>query len=90
MELEPGETYDASGDDHEDVIGALHQFAGQEGSDETWDVALVVDGDEVKGELVEVLRFFAHHLRIDAPSLELGYLGVHPCLCLRQPERIGM
>ncbi len=54
MELEPGETYDASGDDHEDVIGALHQFAGQELENGSWDVTLVVDGDEVVGELIDV------------------------------------
>jgi hypothetical protein len=54
MELEPGETYDASGDDHEEVIGALHQFAQEAGATGTWEVALIVGGDEVSGELVEV------------------------------------
>ena len=53
MDLEPNETYDASGDDHEEVVGALHLFA-QEHTEETWKVTLVVDGDEISGELVEV------------------------------------
>ena len=54
MELEPGQTYDAAGDDHEEVIGALHLFAQEEGASGTWNVTLVVDGDEVNGELVDV------------------------------------
>jgi hypothetical protein len=54
MDLEPGETYDASGDDHEEVIGALHQFAGEERENGSWEVTLVVDGDEVSGGLVDV------------------------------------
>jgi hypothetical protein len=54
MDLEPDRTYDASGDDHEEVIGALHKFADNDGASGGWEVTLVVDGDEVTGELVAV------------------------------------
>ena len=54
MEIEPGQIYDASGDDHEEVIGGLHLFAQEQGTSGSWDVTLIVNGDEVNGGLVDV------------------------------------
>ncbi len=54
MDLKHDQTYDASGDDHEDVIGALHLFASQDGASGSWEVSLGIDGDEIKGKLVAV------------------------------------
>jgi hypothetical protein len=51
MKLDPGQTYDASGDDHEEVVGALHFFAQEESSNGPWDITLVVNGEEISGVL---------------------------------------